>query len=236
MIWYSYNGIPYKGNCPAYYNLSDKVWFAELSANQQKIKSLVLDYLKQENIEVEKYFNESLVTGKENWKVSPFLFWGKQNKKNISKSQELYSMLENIPGLTGLSISILPPQTSVKPHYGDTDAVYRVHIPVKIPSALPVCGLKVKGIEKCWEENRPLVFCDAHLHEAWNLSNETRIVLIADILREDCVSDKNNICKNVLSLLWLQQMTAKYHWLNSLPAFSLGILRLIFKTSLYFKA
>ncbi len=236
MIWYSYKGLPYKGDCPAYYDLSSRNWFAELEMKQVQIQNLVLDYLKQEGIEVEKYFNESLVTGKENWKVSPFLFWGKQNKKNISKGKELYSLLENIPGLTGLSISILPPQTSVKPHYGDTDAIYRIHIPVKIPSQLPVCGLRVNGIEKSWGEIKALAFCDAHLHEAWNHSNETRIVLIADILREECVHQQKNICKNVLSLLWLQQLTAKYHWLNSFPTFSRGILRLILKTGLYFTA
>ncbi len=234
MIWYSYKGVPYHGDCPAYYDLSSKKWFAELTNNLEKIKSLVLNYLKQEGIEIEKYFNTELVTGKENWKVSPFLFWGKRNEKNISKGKELYALFENISGLTGLSISILPPQTSVKPHYGDTDAVYRIHIPVKIASALPVCGLKVNGIEKSWEQNELLVFCDAQLHEAWNHSSETRIVLIADVLREEYLHEQKNICLNVLSLLRLQQITASHKWVDSLPGIVKGMLRIILKTTLRF--
>lgn len=236
MIWYSYKGVPYHGDCPAYYDLSSKQWFTELTANQQKIQLLVLDYLKQEGIGVEKYFNTELVTGKENWKVSPFLFWGKRNEKNISKGKELFAMFENIRGLTGLSVSILPPQTSVKPHYGDTDAVYRIHIPVKIPSPLPTCGLKVNNMEKSWEQNELLAFCDAQLHEAWNLSNETRIILIADVLREECLTQQKNICLNVLSLLRLQQLTNSCKWINSLPALCKGVLRMFFKTGLYFKS
>lgn len=236
MIWYSYKGIPYTGNCPAYYDLSSKIWFANLKDNQGAIKSLVLDYLKQEGIEVENYFNTDLVSGKENWKVSPFLFWNKRNEKNISSAKDLFSLFKNIPGLTGLAISILPAQTSVNPHYGDTDAVYRIHIPIKIPSALPVCGLKVNGIEKSWEQNELLAFCDAHLHEAWNNSTETRIVLIADVLREEYLMAQKNVCLNALSLLQLQQLTNYHKWINSFPSFSKGILRIILKTVLFIKS
>lgn len=236
MIWYSYQGIPYRGDCPAYFDLRDKAWFVELQNQQEKIKSLVLLYLQQEGIEVEKYFNEALVTGKENWKVSPFVFWGKRNEKNISKGKELFALFENIQGLTGLAISILPPHTSVNPHYGDTDAVYRIHIPVKIPQPLPPCGLRVNGIDKSWEENNLLAFSDAHLHEAWNHSNEIRIVLIADVVREQYLHEQKNICLNVLSLIRLQQLVATYSWLNALPAFCRGVLRIILKTSLSFGA
>ncbi len=236
MIWYSYKGIPYHGDCPAFYDLSSLKWFVELTNNQQKIKSLVLDYLKQEGIEIEKYFNTNLVTGKENWKVSPFLFWGNRNEKNISKGKELFSMFENIRGITGLCISILPSQTSVKPHYGDTDAVYRIHIPVKIPCQLPSCGLRVNGIEKSWEPTELLTFCDAHLHEAWNHSPETRIVLIVDVLREEYLSKQKNICLNVLSLLHLQQLINSHKWINSLPALGKGVLRIILKTRLLVKS
>jgi len=236
MIWYSYKGIPYTGNCPAYYDLSSKIWFADLKKNHDAIKSLVLHYLNQEGIEVEKYFNTELVAGKESWKVSPFVFWSERNEKNISRAKDLFSLFQNIPGITGLAISILPSQTSVNPHYGDTDAVYRLHIPIKIHAALPVCGLKVNGIEKSWGQNELLAFCDAHLHEAWNHSTETRIVLIADILREEYVMEQKNICLNVLSLLQLQQLANKHKWINSFPALGKGILRIILKTVLFIKS
>lgn len=232
MIWYSYKGVPYKGNAPAYYDLSNEQWFAELNTNVPKIRELTLQYLQQQNIAVNDYFNQELVSGKNPWKISPFLFWGQRNEQNIEKGKNLFAFFENIPQLTGLAISILPPNTSVKPHYGDTDAVYRIHIPVKIPAGLPLCGLKVNGIEKSWLTEELIAFCDAHLHEAWNNSNEVRIVVIADVVREDFADETKNICSNVLSLLALQKLMAKFPALNALPWFAKGALRFLIKTRL----
>lgn len=230
MIWYSYKGVPYTGNAPAYYDLSSDQWFAGLKKNMPQIRELTLQYLQQQGIEVDDYFNQELVSGKKPWKISPFLFWGKRSEQNIEKGKELFAMFESIPSLTGLAISILPPSTSVKPHYGDTDAVYRIHIPIKIPADLPVCGLKVDGIEKSWQSDEPLVFCDAHLHEAWNHSSEVRIVVIADVVRPEFYTNTKNICSNVLSLLELQKLMAKFPALNALPWFVKGGLRFLIKT------
>lgn len=228
-VWYSYQGIPYKGNCPAYYDLREVDWFKRLSDSQKVIKELALEYLKNEGVEIERYFNETLVRGEEQWKISPFLFWGRRNERNIDVGKELFKYFDSIPGLVGLAISILPAHTAVKPHYGDTDAVYRIHIPVFIPSGLPKCGLKVNGIERSWTENQPIVFCDAHLHEAWNYSEKTRLVIIADVLRAEFASMKTSVCKNVLSLLKLQQLLDSYSGFNLLPGPLKGLLRLIIK-------
>ncbi len=225
MIWYSYKGIPYTGNAPAYFDIGKLQWFVELKANSQKIQELTTLYLQQQDIDVDNYFNQKLVEGNSAWKIAPFLFWGKRNEQNIEKGRELYGCFEKIPGLTGLAISILPASTSVKPHFGDTDAVYRIHIPVKIPASLPVCGIKVSGIEKSWTPNEPIVFCDAHLHEAWNKSREVRIVVIADVVREEFFSERMEICNNVLSLLKLQKLLVKIPLLSLLPGSMKGTIR-----------
>ena len=92
MIWYSYKGIPYKGTAPAYYDLSDADWFAPIKTDLEKIQQLCLQYLNQEGIKIDRYFNTELVEGKQNWKVSPFLFWGNRNEQNILKGTETSSL------------------------------------------------------------------------------------------------------------------------------------------------
>lgn len=228
-VWYSYHGIPYRGSCPAYYDLSKVGWFKGLCESQLKIKELALEYLNREGIRVEKYFNETLVAGEQQWQISPFIFWGNRDTDNILKGMQLIQHFGTIPGLVGLAISILPAHTAVKPHYGDTDAVYRIHIPVLIPAELPDCGLKVNGIERSWKESQPLVFCDAHLHEAWNNSEQTRVLIIADVLREEFIPIQESVCRNVLSLLKLQQLLNRYGFLKSLPAPFRGVIRLLIK-------
>lgn len=232
MIWYSYKGVPYEGDAPAFYNLSNREWFVELQNRLPEIQQLALGYLTQEGIEVNEYFNQALVSGQDKWKVSPFLFWGKRNEQNIEKGKVLFDCFAKTKGLTGLAISILPPNTSVKPHYGDTDAVYRIHIPVKVPDVLPACGLKVNGIEKSWEPDKIIAFSDAHLHEAWNYTAQVRIVIIADVLREEFAAEAKNVCLNVLSLLALQKILSNQEVLQMLPGFVKGALRILLKTGI----
>jgi aspartate beta-hydroxylase len=52
------------------------------------------------------------------------------------------------------------------------------HLALMVP---PDCALRVGGEEQVWCEGRTLVFDDTYEHEAWNLSKQVRVVLIADL-------------------------------------------------------
>ena len=64
--------------------------------------------------------------------------------------------------------------------------VLRCHFVLTMPE-YPVdsCGLWVAGEEKFHRKGEIIVFDDSKVHKAFNLSNETRIVLIVDIARPD---------------------------------------------------
>ncbi len=168
------------------------------------------------------YFNTGLVeTGK--WKSRAFLVWGKKDKLlQHEKGKDIFHIFQNIPGLVSLSVSVLTPCTIVKPHHGDTDAIYRIHIPVFIPARLPQCGLRVNNIEKGWNDAEPIAFCDAHLHEAWNQTDKARIILIADVVREDLLSQSKKICINVLAFLLLQRIFILFRIPVSYPSVKTG--------------
>jgi aspartyl/asparaginyl beta-hydroxylase (cupin superfamily) len=77
-------------------------------------------------------------------------------------------------------ISILEAGKIIPPHRGPYTGVQRVHIPLRVPKG--DLGLQTKhGIHR-WD--RPFYFIDAEPHQAWNRTEEERVVLIFDIFRE----------------------------------------------------
>lgn len=220
-------GIPYKGICKAFYDVNEFEWGKYLQDNKEKIRTLTLEFLNTKGILKEEYFNRELVESKLKWELTSFLFWNKPVKQNVEIGKELFEMFQTINGLIGLSVSILPPHTVIKPHYGDTDAVCRIHIPVQIPAALPDCGLSVNNENKSWDDI--IIFCDAHLHSAWNKTDKYRVVVIADVLLPQFVNKKSTVCNNAMSLLRLQKLLGKYSALNKLPGLVKGGIRYCFK-------
>jgi aspartate beta-hydroxylase len=53
-----------------------------------------------------------------------------------------------------------------------------MHLPLVVP---PDCALNIVDVgEHHWEEGQLVMFDDTFAHEAWNRSDETRIVLLMD--------------------------------------------------------
>jgi aspartyl/asparaginyl beta-hydroxylase (cupin superfamily) len=74
--------------------------------------------------------------------------------------------------------SILDPNTRIPPHTGITNTRCTVHLPLIVP---PNCGFRVGGTTREWVADQAWVFDDTIEHEAWNLSDTPRAVLIFDI-------------------------------------------------------
>ena len=74
--------------------------------------------------------------------------------------------------------SILQPHTRIPPHSGVSNTRTIIHLPLIVP---PGCGFRVGGETREWVEGRAFAFDDTIEHEAWNDSDEVRIVLILDV-------------------------------------------------------
>jgi aspartate beta-hydroxylase len=89
--------------------------------------------------------------------------------------------------------SVLAPQTHIKPHYGVTNTRVVTHLPLMIPQG--DCRLVVGGVPHPWQEGRCVTFDDTFLHEAWNRTDQRRVVLILDtwnphLAAEECIALK----------------------------------------------
>ena len=78
--------------------------------------------------------------------------------------------------------SILTPGSHILPHTGVTNTRLVTHLPLIVP---PDCAIRVGGEEHVWQEGRCVTFDDTWEHEAWNRSEQTRVVLILDSWHPD---------------------------------------------------
>jgi aspartate beta-hydroxylase len=74
--------------------------------------------------------------------------------------------------------SLLEANTKIPAHTGVTNTRLTVHLPLIVP---PGCGFRVGGTTREWVPGKAWVFDDTIEHEAWNLSDTPRAILIFDI-------------------------------------------------------
>ena len=74
--------------------------------------------------------------------------------------------------------SRLESKTRIPPHFGVTNSRLTVHIPLIIPAK---CGFRVGSQVREWQPGTALIFDDTIEHEAWNDSDEPRVIMIFDI-------------------------------------------------------
>ena len=84
-----------------------------------------------------------------------------------------------VPGASPVAMfSLLAPRTRIPAHQGVANTRLVCHLPLIVP---PDCGFRVGATIREWRVGEAFVFDDSIEHEAWNDSNELRVVLIIDV-------------------------------------------------------
>lgn len=78
--------------------------------------------------------------------------------------------------------SLLKPGTHIQPHHGLLNTRLICHIPLIVPGD---CALRVGNETREWREGEALIFDDSFEHEAWNRSDQTRVILLFEIWRPE---------------------------------------------------
>jgi len=92
----------------------------------------------------------------------------------------------------GAYFSVLQPHTRLPAHTGTTNTRSIVHLPLVVPAD---CGFRVGSQTRAWEKGRAWVFDDTIEHEAWNDSDQVRIILIFDIWNPLLTSAERNLVR-----------------------------------------
>lgn len=73
-----------------------------------------------------------------------------------------------------------------------------VHLPLIVPGQ---CALRVGNETRAWREGELLIFDDSIEHEAWNSSQEPRIVLILDVWRPELTAKERDLVAAMLAAI-----------------------------------
>ena len=102
-----------------------------------------------------------------------------------------------IPGRTpSVLFSLLRPGAHIQPHHGFTNFRLICHLPLLVPDG---CGLRVGNEVRQWQEGKLLVFDDSIEHEAWNRSDEIRVILLFDIWRPELSHEERTLVSTMLT-------------------------------------
>jgi len=118
------------------------------------------------------------------WEAFFFYRRGERFDANHKRAPETSAVLESIElcriaeQAPEILFSVLKPGSHINAHHGVSNVRLVMHLPLVVP---PDCALNlVDRGEHRWQEGRLVMFDDTFLHEAWNRSDRTRIVLLMD--------------------------------------------------------
>ena len=131
--------------------------------------------------------NKALL-GKKDWSVLPLCENGWLIPSVIDKCPATWGAVlrSPLPRISGwgptVLFSLLKGGAHIAPHSGMFNTRLVCHLPLIVPAG---CRFRVGNEVREWQEGRLLIFDDTIEHEAWNDSNEDRVVLIFDIWRSE---------------------------------------------------
>lgn len=105
-----------------------------------------------------------------------------------------------IPRIAGQSpmalFSKLSADTHIPPHNGLLNTRLICHLPLIVPEN---CGsLRVGNEERAWVEGELLIFDDSIEHEAWNRSQQERVILLFEIWRPELDEEERQLVTTTL--------------------------------------
>lgn len=104
-----------------------------------------------------------------------------QNIERCPKTAEALKLIDAVH-LAGtcpnVMFSVLQPKAKIPPHHGESNARLVAHLPLVVPEN---CLFRVGYDNRRWVEGEVLIFDDTIEHEAWNDSDEIRVVMLFDV-------------------------------------------------------
>jgi aspartyl/asparaginyl beta-hydroxylase (cupin superfamily)/Tfp pilus assembly protein PilF len=194
-VYYSNPTWMYFPELPAidFFERADLPWLDALEAATDAIRAELLQVLAVDQPGLQPYidFPASLpldqfreLNRSRRW--SAYFLWnhGDPNADHLARCPATARALENTPRChiktraPNAFFSILDANTRIPPHVGVTNTRVTVHLPLIVP---PGCGFRVGSETREWVPGKAWVFDDTLEHEAWNLSDTPRAILLFDV-------------------------------------------------------
>jgi len=168
-------------------------WLAQLEAATEAVREEMLAVLHADEGGLEPYITYGEGQPLAQWaelnhsrRWTAYFFWkvGEFHAAHAARCPRTVAALRatpqvDIPGFGPTAFySVLDARTHIPVHTGAANTRLTVHLPLIVP---PGCGFRVGGETREWKVGEAWVFDDTIEHEAWNKSDEVRVILLFDI-------------------------------------------------------
>lgn len=140
----------------------------------------------------------------ETWTTLPLKSRGRvvaENAGRFPKTLEALDLLPQpvVPNRSPVAVfSALKPRTRIPPHHGVSNTRLVFHLPLIVPDS---CGFRVGSETRPWVPGKAWVFDDTIEHEAWNNSDELRVILLTDVRNPYLTQNEHDLYGEVLAAI-----------------------------------
>jgi aspartate beta-hydroxylase len=196
-----------------FWDRSELPWIAKLEAATSEIQNELKAILVNDSQGLTPYihYGEGLpidqwaqLNHNPDWSAYHLIEAGLRVESHAAQCPKTMAALGEVPFpvLSGRSpvalFSVLKPRTHIPPHTGASNARLLCHLPLIVPEG---CRYRVGGSWREWKVGAAFVFDDTIEHEAFNDSDQIRVILIFDIWNPRLSdTDKAIITQATLSL------------------------------------
>jgi len=179
-------------------------WLEPLEAATPTIRAELLEVLKADaGFEPYVKYDTSLpldqwaaLNGSLSWSAFHFLHQGRRFEENCARCPRTVEVLAGLPQpravgrMPAAMFSVLRPRTHIPAHTGVANVRLVIHLPLLVP---PGCRFRVGNQTREWQEGRAWVFDDTLEHEAWNDSDQVRVILLCDVWHPDLSASEREL-------------------------------------------
>lgn len=118
--------------------------------------------------------------------------------------------LSTVPGRSpSILFSLLRPGAHIPAHHGIVNTRLICHLPLIVP---PGCTFRVGNETREWVEGQAWVFDDTIEHEAWNRSDQPRVILLFEVWQPELTADERQSVQALFQALDGQAGGAGTSW------------------------
>ena len=176
-----------------FFERGDFPWLDAVEAASDDIRAELLSVLISDREGLEPYVAHPEGIPLDQWKDlnksrrwSAYFLWNQSvpQPAHMARCPRTVEVLKKVPQVEierrapTAYFSILAPGTRIPPHTGVSNTRAIVHLPLIVPEK---CGFRVGSRTREWIPGQAWVFDDTIEHEAWNLSDSPRAILIFDV-------------------------------------------------------
>ena len=180
LLMYAFSAVPARP-------ILDRRGFPQLDllqANWQTIRDEAAHLFDEGYIRAAEKHNDASFNSffKQGWKRFYLKWYGEPLASAEALCPQTVALLKSIPSIKAAMFATLAPHSKLNPHRDPFAGSLRYHLGLITPNSR-ACRIFVDGEEHVWGDGKDVVFDETYVHWVENTTDQTRVILFADVER-----------------------------------------------------